>query len=57
LLDSSRLSVSSPRIFTNARNYKHAHLDGARAVEDVGGHDRAMLGEGERKITWITVLL
>jgi hypothetical protein len=27
-----------------------AHLDGARAVEDRGGHDRAVLGEGVRQV-------
>jgi len=34
-----------------------AHLDGTRAVEDHSGHGRAMLGEGERRETRISMLL
>ena len=34
-----------------------AHLDGAGAVEDGGGHDGAVLGEGERRKTRVAVLL
>ena len=34
-----------------------AHRDGLRAVEDIGGHDRAMFGEGVREILLVLAFL
>ena len=55
---SSRVSVNAARILMKARTTrrrraygaasKDTHLHGLRAVEDVSGHDRAMLCEGKR---------
>jgi hypothetical protein len=38
-------------------HYEHTHLHGAWAVEHLGRHDRAMLGEGVRQVFNILPLL
>ena len=38
-------------------DHKDAHLDGSGTVEDGGGHDGAVLGEGEWRKSGVTVLL
>ena len=55
LLECRQLACQSPSIsqqgthFDESANDEDAHLNGARAIKDIGGHDRAMLGKGARE--------
>jgi hypothetical protein len=36
-------------------DYKDAHLDGAGAAQDGGGHDGTVLGQGVGRESWVAV--
>lgn len=56
---SGKLTVGGQQTaHTNKRtHYQNAHFNGWRAVQDVGHHERPMLGEGIGEKTRIAVLL